>query len=303
MKVSGNVNADLGVGTRIPMKKIYTWKQEVKAFVSARCIRRCIRERLAEKGIKIDPLQMIGAVGRQQLGDIGDPIQYIDDDLFGFLHPSEPPRRRSAPIKISHLIALQHTEIKTEFAARFPREFLPEYQTGDPVPFEIELAEWLGRLDIIVSSRVGRFGEDELTDEMKTNPKVQKSESGYSLPPQERKERLKAFLEILLWEGWQFPRAAQSPSVPEYYYSMIGLSNRFVPLFSYLDINDQGLIDTKRVEDLKTLYGPLLDRLFIIDYKRNRYEKYEMTKLQESGELSNEFIQKMIEEIANYICV
>lgn len=83
LKVSGNVNADIGVGTRIPLKKIITWNHEVKPFVSARCIRtrcirRCIREKLYEKGFSIDPLEMIGLPGREQLGDIGDPVKYVE---------------------------------------------------------------------------------------------------------------------------------------------------------------------------------------------------------------------------------
>ena len=133
LKVSGNVNADIGVGTRIPLKKIITWDQEIRPFISARCIRRCIREKLYEKGFSIDPLQMIGPKKREQLGDIGDPVEYVDDDLFGFLRPQEPPLRRSGPIKISHLISLRHAEIKVEFAARFPRDFLPKYQHGYPL--------------------------------------------------------------------------------------------------------------------------------------------------------------------------
>jgi len=86
LRVSGNVNADAGIGTRIPLKKIITWNQEVRPFVSARCIRRAIRERLYEKGFDIDPLQMVGKGERQQLGDIGDPVKYVDDDIFGFLY-------------------------------------------------------------------------------------------------------------------------------------------------------------------------------------------------------------------------
>jgi hypothetical protein len=50
--VSGNVNADAGVGIRIPMKKVVSWNREVEAFVSPRCIRRGIRGRFAEKGFQ-----------------------------------------------------------------------------------------------------------------------------------------------------------------------------------------------------------------------------------------------------------
>ena len=307
MKVSGNVNADLGVGTRIPLKKIYTWNQEIKAFVSARCIRRCIRERLFEKGFSIDPLQLVGGREAQQLGDVGDPVKFIDDDLFGYLVPVREgfSLKRSSPIKISHLISLRHTEVKPEFAARFPREFLPQYVEDYPVPFEVEVAEWLGRLNVIVSDRVGCFEKLELQDELKKN--LTQQDNMYCLKPDERVRRLKAFLEVLLWEGWQFPRSSQSPSTPEFFYSVIALSERFVPIFGYVDVDDEGRLSEEKLENLKKIYKPMLDGLIVLDFRGARYWKYERQKggedLQEKHkeELKAEELRSIIEEICNYI--
>jgi len=303
LKVSGNVNADMGVGTRIPLKKIYTWNQEVKAFVSARCIRRCIRERLYEKGEKIDGLMLIGKRERQ-LGDIGDPIEYIDDDLFGFMVPEAIPRKRYSPIKISHLISLTHTEIKPEFAARFPREFIPDAPKEYPVPFEIEVAEWLGRLDVIVSDRIGVFEEDELKDEQKN--KLNKIGNKYFIDNNTRRERLKKFLEILLWEGWQFPRAAQSPSVPEFYHSIIALTESFVPIFGCINVEKEGKLPKEVIEKITGLYGKLIDKMFVLDYKGGEYIKFEKTgeeTLQEEDKqvLNADNITKIIEEICEYV--
>lgn len=304
IKVAGNVNADVGVGTRIPLKKILTWNQEIKAFVSARCIRRCIRERLFEKGFKIDPLQLIGSGAEQQLGDVGDPIEYIDDDLFGYLVPEEVPRHRASPIKISHLISLTHTEIKPEFAARFPRNFLNVYQTGYPAPFEVEIAEWLGRLEVIVSDRIGCFTEDELSREQKT--KVEKREKYYYLSLEKRKERLKAFLEVLLWEGWRFPRAAQSSSIPEFYYTVIALTQRFIPIFGYIDVKKDGELSQDRISNLVKLYGNIIDHLFVLNYRLSQcqvYGKKEKGTLEaiKSEEMNTVNIGNIIDEICNYV--
>lgn len=304
IKVTGNVNADIGVGTRIPIKKILTWNQEIKAFVSARCIRRCIRERLFEKGFEVDPLQSVGRGAEQQLGDIGDPIEYIDDDLFGYLVPEEVPRRRTSPIKISHLISLTHTEIKPEFAARFPREFLNVYRAGYPVPFEIEIAEWLGRLEVIVSNKVGCFTEDELSEEQKS--KIEKREGFYYLPLEERQKRLRAFLEVLIWEGWEFPRAAQTPSVPEFYYAVIALTERFTPIFSYVDVDKGGELFKDGIKNLVKLYGAIIDYLFIVDYRLGQYQVYgrkeeKLLEAIKSGEMNTNNINDIINEICNYI--
>jgi len=306
LKVSGNVNADIGVGTRIPLKKIITWNHEVKPFVSARCIRRCIREKLYEKGFPIDPLQIIGAAPeREQLGDIGNPIKYVDDDIFGFLRAQEPPIKRSSPIKISHLVSLRHAEVKVEFAARFPRDFLAEYRSGYPAPFEIELAEWLGKLDVIISDRVGRFSDDELTEDLK------KQLSGQmTLNKDERKRRLRGFLEVLLWEGWTFPRGAQSPSVPEYYYAIIGLTKRFAPIFGYVDVTEEGKLKEDLVEGMRKLYGWLLDKLYILDYKGGCYTEYTykpasgkeaFTEEKSEVSLDSKSISNIINNICSYI--
>lgn len=303
LKVSGNVNADIGVGTRIPLKKIITWNHEVRPFVSARCIRRCIREKLYEKGLQIDPLQMVGATPeREQLGDVGDPIKYVDDDIFGFLRTQELPIKRSSPIKISHLASLRHAEIKVEFAARFPRDFLVEYERGYPVPFEIELAEWLGKLNVIVTDRIGRFSDDELTKEQRERLGEQ-----VALNEDERSKRLSAFLEVLLWEGWTFPRGAQGSSVPEYYYAIIGLTKRFAPIFGYVDVREEGKLNDVLIESVRRMYGWLLDKLYIFDYKSGRYIGYAYKHGSEEGTLTEETFEgsldsKSIKDIIDDIC-
>jgi len=300
LKVSGNVNADAGIGTRIPLKKIITWNQEVRPFVSARCVRRCIRERLHEKGLPIDPLQLVGEgeEQRRQLADIGNPVKYVDDDIFGFLLPEKVPKRRSGPIKISHLISLRHAEIKVEFAGRFQRDFLREYAEGPPAPFEIELADWLGKLNVIVSDRIGRFSNEELTEETKNELGGQ-----LELPKEERRKRLSSFLEILLWEGWTFPRGSQSPCVPEFYYAVIGLTSRLVPIFGYVDITDEGRLDMTKIDNMRRMYGKLIDKLFILDYKDCKYWKYVHAKGGVDKELETRVLNSgVMEEIISEIC-
>ena len=314
LKVTGNVNADAGIGTRIPIKKIITWNQEVRPFVSARCIRRCIRERLYEKGFAIDPLQLIGK-GEKQLGDIGDPVAYVDDDLFGFLVPEEEALRRSSPIKISHLIALRHSEVKVEFAGRFPRDFLPEGEKGYPAPFEIEVADWLGKLNVIVTDRIGRFSDDELRKEAKEKYKSTKAlnqnNNMWELQKEERTRRLSEFLKILLWEGWTFPRSSQGSTSPEYYYAVIALTDKFTPIFGYVDITDEGTLNDELINNAKLIYHNMLSRLIIIDYKNAKYYKYVFNKQNEQesdsveekslGALDAKSMNDIINEITSYI--
>jgi CRISPR-associated protein Cst2 len=271
--VSGNVNADAGVGIRIPMKKVVSWNREVRAFVSPRCIRRGIRGRFAEKGFQVDPQTL----ERGQLTDVGDPIRYVDDDLFGYLAPEkgkgEVQPSRSAPVKVSPLIALHHTEISVEFAGRFPRtDISGEAKEANPVPFEIETAKWLGSMHVIVSEEVGRFKEDELPKSLQEKMKeysslVKKEENYYELTIDERKRRLKALFEILLREGWSFPRGSEAESQPEYHYAIVLLSDSFIPTPNVLKMNDNLELDLEATKEALGLYD--WSSAYIIDYRNN----------------------------------
>ncbi|MCS7102305.1 MAG: type I-B CRISPR-associated protein Cas7/Cst2/DevR [Candidatus Korarchaeum sp.] len=303
--VSGNVNADAGVGVRIPMKKVVTWNREIRAFVSPRCIRRAIRTRLAEKGFEIDPLST--EVG--QLTDVGDPVRYADDDLFGYLSPKkgkgEVQPARSGPVKVSPLIALHHTEISVEFAGRFPRaDVSDEAPDANPVPFEVETARWLGAMHVIVSEDVGRFRLDELPSDVldriekgeyrglvssaggagglegprsEVPKKMRKGGREDSLPSGEglkelergeREKRLRALLEILIKEGWSFPRGSEALSQPEYHYALIVLSESFLPMPNVLTVDSELKLDMNSLEERLKIYDWI--KAYVIDYEENK---------------------------------
>jgi len=307
--VSGNVNADAGVGTRIPMKKIISWNKEVRAFVSPRCIRRGIRNRLAEKGFKIDPLMITG----KQLGDVGDPLLYVDDDLFGYLAPKkgkgELQPARSGPVKISPLISLHHTEISVEFAGRFPRRDISiDAQEGNPVPFEIETAQWIGEMHAIISDYIGIFHEDELTDDVKK--KIERGDMNierlgeklYKLSDEERRRRIGSLLEVLLREGWLFPRGSEAVSHPKYYYAVILLSNKFLPLANILKLKEDFSLDIEGIIKSSSIYE--WNKGFIIDYINGKI--VHLTKAEDGvtvdeKEMSNQLINEVISVITKYL--
>lgn len=221
-KISGNVNADESVGTRITLKKMYSSDGSVLPFVSARAIKYAIREALKNRGYKTDPFVSEG----NQLNDSGDPEKYIDNDLFGYLATEKGKRKgeggarsRQAPIALSYLKAIYDTPISTEFAARFPRDENQE----NPVPFEIEVAEFIGRLNAIIYDYVGKKGPG-------------KKEKDFELSLEERKKRLNDFLEIFLTPSYVLPRRTNSLNIPEYIVGLIVLSeNGPKPIYQYLD--------------------------------------------------------------------
>ncbi len=258
-KISGNVNADEVIGQRITLKRFYTSDGEVKPFISARAVKYAIRQALAQKGLPIDPFQLTNRTP-QRLIDSGDPIKYVDNDLFGFMaaeQREEIARRRQAPISLSYCRALRNTAIKAEFALRAPR---PQGTAGNPLPFEVEVAEWIGRLDCLIYDYVGLYQGTESQDAEANQPFISDDE---------RKKRLKSFLEVFLTPSYVLPRRTNSLVIPEYIALLITLSEHGPwPIYQYLDYKVDG---AKPVVDM-TLLNKLLERnfqlnhLWIIDY-------------------------------------
>ncbi|MCS6768379.1 MAG: type I-B CRISPR-associated protein Cas7/Cst2/DevR, partial [Candidatus Nitrosocaldus sp.] len=198
-KISGNVNADEVIGTRATLKKMYTSTGEVLPFVSARAVKYAIRQALKDHGFEIDPLnEEPKATNSLRLADSGRPDKYIDNDLFGYMLTSKDDEkgrayRRHAPIAISYFKALRDTPIKSEFAARFPRSGEKE---SNPVPFEVEVAEFIGRLNILIYEYIGDF----------TKSTSRLSDVSDKLDESERKNRLSKFLDVLLTPSYVLPR-------------------------------------------------------------------------------------------------
>lgn len=220
-KVYGNVNADEVIGSRVTLKKMYSSSGEVLPFISARAIKFSIRQALRDMGLDVDPfIENPKAEETLRLRDAGDPHKYADNDLFGYMVAEkrrEAARRRQAPVALSYFKALRDTPIKAEFAARFPRPW-GERKEENPVPFEVEIAEFIGKLNCIMYDYIGKFEDREPLDD------------------EERKRRIKAFTEILLGPRYVLPRRTNSLNIPEYISALIVLSEQGpLPVYQYLD--------------------------------------------------------------------
>ncbi len=234
-RVSGNVNANEVDGDRIRIKKLISATGEVYPFVSARAIKRGIREKLKEYGYSIDPFTTQEG---NKLADSGDPIKYVDNDIFGYLYIKNKKQvSRISPIFMSPLIALTHTPIKTDFGGRFPQK----PGENNPTPFEIEVADFVGLLKVVITERCGQFDENEKTDNEKNweeyvkEDKLLKNESSiYTLPEDERKKRIMDFLKILLIDGWAYPRRANNFTMAEHKAAIIYAGEKLYPIWKYV---------------------------------------------------------------------
>lgn len=305
MRVKGNVNADESRGNRVTIKKVYSSDGSVRPFVSARAVRRAIRERLLEKGFDVDPLAVeSGEGGQPRLQDIGDPVRYVDDDLFGYLYIKRRRRGeggegvpRKSPVKVSYLFSIGHAEVVVERGGRFPRP-----NTGaqvDPTPFEIEVADFVGLLNVIVEDRIGIFTKKELKEDVLKEHKdklLSRGDEVFLLDSSERKRRAKGLFEILLHEGWMFPRASTSLNYTEFYYAVVATSEAFVPLGGFVNILEDSKLDLDKIKNFIRFYGDKVNDLYVINFGDGKILELNRNtgELEESGKKINEIIDNLV---------
>jgi len=307
-RVKGNVNANGTIAALTEIKKFFTTDGETRVYVSGRCVKYCIKQRLNEKGFEVSPLER----PRRVVISKGNPIQYIDDDLFGFMMaevPGEMARRRFAPIKTDGIVALRHCEVTRDFGGRFdPAE------NEAPSPFEVEVADFIGQNNWILTENIGRFEEKEVTEEIINESSIEleeKEENGkkvYYLPfePSDdtkkncgRKNRLKAFLGVLLKERYTFPRSATGLHQPQYYYAVILSTDRLLPLFAYIDYEIKGgkvMLNNQKLNNLSSLLNSD-EKITVIDFEgaftSQSTDKLEIKSVAE--------VDSMIEEISEFL--
>ncbi|MEM3396875.1 MAG: type I-B CRISPR-associated protein Cas7/Cst2/DevR [Thermoplasmata archaeon] len=255
-KISGNVNADEVIGTRVTLKKMYSSSGEVLPFVSARAVKYAIRDALRNRGLEVDPfISDPKATEALRLADTGDPKKYVDNDLFGYMSTKgrgKTAERRQAPVALSYFKAIKDTPVKSEFGARFPRQWAGKVD-DNPVPFEVEIAEFVGKLNCIMYDYIGKF------------------EDGSVLDGGERAKRIKNFAEILLAPAYVLPRRTNSLNIPEYIASLVVLSeNGPLPIYQHLDYdfenNRISLENLKMITNREEIVNKASKILFI-DYK------------------------------------
>lgn len=317
-EIEGNVNADEVVGQRSTIKKFVS-KEGIYPFVSSRAIKKGIRAALEEKGYKIDPFHT--RYGDQR-GDSGNFVEYVDQDLFGYMIPADTPVRRKSPVEISYLVSIFPVPITIEFAGRFPKGL-------DPQPFEIEQAKFVGKFYGNIYNYVGIIHEKEMNEEMKKELKVkEKSETRQPYyEVEDRIKRLKDLLEIILLGNFKLPRSTNQLNQGSYRYVIVSFMKSLKPLPAFVTVRYQKEREyeiVKREENRRVIErvieksseGYILDlekieefvrfledgeEIFVVDFVGNlsSYQPRSNKKLNiiKPSEVKSEIIEKLQERI------
>ncbi|PKM81753.1 MAG: type I-B CRISPR-associated protein Cas7/Cst2/DevR [Firmicutes bacterium HGW-Firmicutes-14] len=133
------------------IKKIQMSDGKEYPYKSSQAIRRDLREQLAVLGETLSETETAkqdkGAATTQ-----GKPQQFIDDDLFGFMQADKETVKRTSPVRVSPLIALEPYRGELDFATNY----MGVKAGGNPNIFESEIHSGFYRGTILIElDRVG----------------------------------------------------------------------------------------------------------------------------------------------------
>lgn len=172
--------ADKEVDNINPIKKVTLANEEQLPYVSSQAIRRALRDQLGSMGWDLSPIQEASAK-KGAPKTMMNPVQYIDDDLFGYMDasPGKDGEKgkstiRTSPIRVEGLLALSSYKGDLDYATNFMGKGHKTEQGEDIQPniFETEIHSGFYKGTIMIElDRIGSGhgfeDNDELNGEMK----------------------------------------------------------------------------------------------------------------------------------------
>ena len=239
----GNPNAGFTEGNIQTAKKIVAPDGSAFNYVSGQCQRHGLRERFAEIGEALST-----PVDGEVETTLGDPLNYIDDDLFGYMIAvTGDNRKRTSPVRIAPLVSL--------FPYRGDRDLLTKTRKasdkgGNMVETEVYSAYLRGG-GLIELDRVGKFDPSEIKE---TTLEIQK---------EERLRRLNLFLDSMmtLWTGGKQTNILSdiSPKFIAFAFQTVKLPF----LLESVSCDTKGKIMAETLIDSITNYSSIIDRVII----------------------------------------
>jgi len=175
--------ADKEVDNINPIKKVTLANDEQLPYVSSQAIRRALRDQLQSLGWDISPIQEASAK-KGAPKTMMDPVEYIDDDLFGYMDasPGKDGEKgkstiRTSPIRVEGLLALSVYKGDLDYATNFMGKGA-KTSTGEDIQpniFETEIHSGLYKGTILIElDRIGSGQGFEIDGELDNNEKAKR---------------------------------------------------------------------------------------------------------------------------------
>lgn len=197
--ILNNAGSDEGARTDncVIVKKIKKGRESY-VYVSPQAFRYWFRNSLKnEKGWNLSPITRDKKIAFTEV----NPVEYEDDDMFGYMKTEGGTVTRISPFKCSPLISVFPERIVNDYAVMSRHE-------GDPVPFEYEfystVLKGIFAIDVdnsgyfIKKEKAGYKNiSDDFLKKYKDNGNVEKVEDGIKLKKEEKVKRIKDMIEVI----------------------------------------------------------------------------------------------------------
>jgi len=268
-----------------PIKKVRLQNGEELPYVSSQAIRRALRDKLKEMGNDVSPVDT-ASVTKGAPKTALNPMQYIDDDLFGYMDAAAgqagekgTSTTRTSPIRVESLVALNSYKDDLDFATNFMGKEIG----SDPNIFETEIHSGIYRGTILIElDRIG-CGEG-FEGEKKDNDK--------ELKDKEKAERILAFLDSFksLWSSGRQTRF------------LADISPKFIAA-AYMKSKNPIFLESVKVEDDNNINITELETV-VQDYKEFIKDDNYVFAAQSSVFKTNDKIKNLADgfnEIKNWV--
>ncbi|MFH1252269.1 MAG: type I-B CRISPR-associated protein Cas7/Cst2/DevR [bacterium] len=139
------------------IKKITLENNNEIPYVSSQAIRRALRDQLESFGYPISNVTP-GEKDKSPAVTDCNPEKYIDDDLFGFMNAKKETIKRTSPVRVESLVALNEYKGDLDFGTNY----MGVDKGGNPNIYETEIHSGIYRGTILIElDRVGKGSEAE----------------------------------------------------------------------------------------------------------------------------------------------
>ncbi|MBC7571632.1 MAG: type I-B CRISPR-associated protein Cas7/Cst2/DevR [Spirosoma sp.] len=239
---------DKEVDNIVPIKKVTLENGDQLPYLSSQAVRRALRDKLEELGWTVSPVAKASEDKGAAKTSL-DPVQYIDDDLFGFMDAAKGKDAekgkatvRTSPVRVESLLALNKFQDDMDFGTNYMAK---KIDGGQPNIFETEIHSGIYRGTILIElDRVGAGEGFENTGKLSAD---------------ERTKRVEGFLDAFqtMWSSGRQSRflADISPK----FMAAACMSSKNPVFLEALKVNRGGQVDVAALQSVLADYEPFIN--------------------------------------------
>lgn len=239
---------DKEVDNIVTIKKVTLENGDQLPYLSSQAVRRALRDKLEELGWTVSPVAKASEDKGAAKTSL-DPVQYIDDDLFGFMDAAKGKDAekgkatvRTSPVRVESLLALNKFQEDLDFGTNYMAK---KVEGGQPNIFETEIHSGIYRGTILIE--LDRIGAGE------------GFENAGKLSADERTKRVTGFLDAFqtMWSSGRQSRflADISPK----FMAAACMSSKNPVFLEALKVDRSGQVDVTALQSVVADYEPFIN--------------------------------------------